>query len=184
MLKKVFFSFLQKKFLFYKYPFYNSSVFKKCGKYVVLDFVKIVNPENVAFGDYVYINNFTVLNGLGGLEIGNNVIVGPYVQIYTANHNYENAEFLPYDEKAILKPVRIEDHVWIGGNVVIVPGVTIGEGAVVGAGSVVTKDVPPLAVVGGNPAEIIKFRNKEHYFQLKDEKKFYLRYKFGEILKK
>ena len=69
--------------------------------------------------------------------------------------------------------ITIKDFVWLGANVTIVPGITIGEGAVVGAGSVVTKDVPDCAVVGGNPAKILKYRNKEKFYDLKKQGKYY-----------
>lgn len=66
---------------------------------------------------------------------------------------------------------------WIGADVTILPGVTIGEGAVIGACSCVTKDVPPLAIMGGCPAKVIKYRNDKEYFKLKEEGKIYLTYK-------
>lgn len=79
---------------------------------------------------------------------------------------------LPYGTKYINKPVIIEDNVWIGSDVIIIPGVTIHEGAIIGIGSVVTKDVPSCAVVGGNPAKIIKYRDKEQYEKLKRNERF------------
>ena len=66
----------------------------------------------------------------------------------------------------------IGDCVWFGNKVTVLGGVTIGEGAIIAAGAVVTKDVPPLAIVGGNPAKVIKYRNADHYFKLKAEGKF------------
>ena len=94
--------------------------------------------------------------------------------IFSSNHNYYSPEALPYDKKTICSPVKIEDNVWIGARACIVPGITIGEGAVVAMGSVVTKNVPPCAVVGGNPAKIIKYRDIEKYNQLKSVNKFTL----------
>jgi acetyltransferase-like isoleucine patch superfamily enzyme len=87
--------------------------------------------------------------------------------------NYESEKAIPYDDTNILKPVVIEDFVWFGSNVTIVPGVTIGEGAVVGAGAVVTRDVPKHAVVGGNPAQVIKYRDALRFERLKRERKFH-----------
>ena len=112
----------------------------------------------------------------GGLSIGSGVIISRGVEIWTSNHNYNSDDLcsLPYDKRFILKPVSIGDNAWIGSRVTIIPGVTIGEGAVIGAGAVVTHDVPPLAVVGGNPAQVIKYRNKETYEKLKQENKVYL----------
>ena len=74
----------------------------------------------------------------------------------------------------MLKPVNIGNNVWIGSRVTIIPGVSIGEGAVIGAGAVVAHDIPPLAVVGGNPAKVIKYRNREVYEKLKTNGKIYL----------
>lgn len=78
---------------------------------------------------------------------------------------------IPYDKTYIKKNVKIGDCVWLGNRVMIMGGVNIGEGAIVAAGSVVTKDVPPLAIVGGNPAKVIKYRNEEHYYRLKSQGK-------------
>ena len=92
--------------------------------------------------------------------------------IITQNHNYEGSK-IPYDETYITKEVIIEDNVWLGNRVLITGSVTIGEGAIVAAGSVVCKDVPPFAIVGGNPASIIKYRNIEHYNLLKEKGLFH-----------
>ena len=90
---------------------------------------------------------------------------------------YENAEMLPYDDYYILKPVTLEKNVWIGANVSICPGVRVGEGAVIALGSVVTKDVPKYSIIGGNPAKILKMRDKEQYNKLNQNKMHYLRLK-------
>lgn len=96
----------------------------------------------------------------GPVTIGDNVMMGPECWIYTQNHATADItrpmrEQGPQPER----PVVIGDDVWIGGRVTILPGVTIGSGVIIGAGSVVTKDVPDYAVVGGNPAKILKMRN-------------------------
>lgn len=115
----------------------------------------------------------TVIECSGSVEIGKYLHVGKGLTIFSSNHKYDNSETIPYDKKSINKKVIIKDFVWLGANVTIVPGVTIGQGAVVGAGSVVTKDVPEYAVVGGNPAKVLKFRNKEQFLKLYNEKKFF-----------
>jgi maltose O-acetyltransferase len=96
------------------------------------------------------------------LKVGKDVMMGPYVIIVGENHNYSDLE-LPMRLQGYTKfpPVRIEDDVWIGARVIILPGLTIGKGAIIGAGAVVTKDVPPYAICGGNPARIIKYRTAE-----------------------
>ena len=112
-------------------------------------------------------------------EFGNpkNIFLADCIDIRTANHYYDGDDLnmLPFDEKVIVKPVVIKENVWIGSHCLILPGVEIGEGAVVGAGSVVTKNVPALAVVGGAPAKVIKWRNEEQYNILKDKDKTYMR---------
>ena len=79
---------------------------------------------------------------------------------------------IPYGNDDVLREVVIGNWVWCGANVTIVPGVHIGDGAVIGSGAVVTKDVPECAVVGGNPAKVIKYRDKDHFYKLKSEGKF------------
>lgn len=136
----------------------------------------ISSSNKLSVGSNTWIGENFFAKCEGGLSIGSGVIISRGVEIWTANHNYDSKDLksLPYDSRFVLKPVNIGDNVWIGSRVVIIPGVSIGEGAVVGAGAVVTRDVPPLAVVGGNPAEVIKYRDKEIYERLKQENKVYL----------
>jgi acetyltransferase-like isoleucine patch superfamily enzyme len=91
----------------------------------------------------------------------------------TSNHNYDNGKAIPYDDTYINKNITIEDNVWLGNRVIILGGVRVGEGAIIQAGAVITKDVPKYAIVGGNPAQIFKYRDIEHYEKLKKENKFH-----------
>lgn len=136
----------------------------------------ISSLHKVSVGDNTWIGENFYAKCEGGLTIGSGVIISRGVEIWTANHNYDSEDLvsLPYDRRFVLKPVNIDDNVWIGSRVTIIPGISIGEGAVIGAGAVVTHDVPPLAVVGGNPATIIKYRNQEVYNKLKQEGRIYL----------
>lgn len=95
----------------------------------------------------------------GRVIIGDDVMMGPQCWIYTQNHAFSSLD-KPMREQGPQKerPVRIGNDVWIGGRVTILPGVNIGNGVIIGAGSVVTKDVEDYAVVGGNPAKILKYR--------------------------
>ena len=104
----------------------------------------------LTIGDYSRINRSCLLDARGPLRIGNNVSVSGEVAIITTQHRPEDPDF-----RVESRPVVIEDHAWIGMRAMIMPGVTVGRGAVVAAGSVVTKDVPPLTVVGGVPAKPI-----------------------------
>ncbi len=88
------------------------------------------------------------------MTIGSLVLVGPNAQIYTASHPLDAGKRRQGVEFG--KPIIIGDDVWIGGSAVICPGVTIGEKSIIAAGAVVTKDVPPFAIVGGNPARVIR----------------------------
>lgn len=93
--------------------------------------------------------------------------------IITQNHNYDKGKALPYDFTYIYKEVVIEQCVWFGNRVIVVGNVHIGEGAIIAADSVVTKDVPKYAIVGGNPAKVIKYRDVEHYEKLKSQKAYH-----------
>lgn len=91
--------------------------------------------------------------------IGNDVVMGPEVVIMTTAHAFEDPEKPIRRQGALpIQPVRIGNDVWIGTRVTIMPGLTLGDGCVIGAGSVVTRDVPPLAIVAGNPARVIRQR--------------------------
>ena len=111
--------------------------------------------------------------GQGTLTIGDNFHSGGDLLIVTSNHNFSSGSALPYDATHIVKPVSIADNVWIGERVTILPGVSIGEGAIVQAGSVVVRDVEPLAIVGGSPAQKFHERDSEHYHSLKSQSKFH-----------
>lgn len=128
--------------------------------------------ENVHIGDNVNFNGGKII-GKGELRIGRYFHSGQDVTFITENHNYDNGDAIPYDSKRIKKLIKIKDFVWLGHGVIVLPGITIGEGAVVGAGSVVTKDVPDYAVVGGNPAKVLKYRNIESYNHLKKGEYFF-----------
>lgn len=110
--------------------------------------------ENIHIGENFFANfNLTVLDE-AEVRIGDNAFIGPNVSIYTACHPLDAAERNKQTEWAL--PVTIGNNVWLGGNVTIVPGVTIGDNCVIGAGSVVTRDIPSNTVAAGNPARVIK----------------------------
>lgn len=139
--------------------------------------IKIVNPQNVTLNNNIYIGPEAWISAHANVEFESGVIVGPRLKVYTANHNYLSEISIPYDGVTVLKEVKVGKNTWIGGDVIILPGVKIGEGVVVGGGSVVTKNVPDYAIIGGNPAKVIKYRDIELYNKLKNEDKIYLRLK-------
>lgn len=97
----------------------------------------------------------------GEVIIKDGVMIGPRCIIYTRNHRFDDIHIPMFKQGfSETKPVTIEDDVWIGARVIILPGVTVGKGSIVGAGSVVTKDVPEYAIVAGNPAKVIQYRGQ------------------------
>lgn len=127
-------------------------------------------PET-SVGDFCNFNGMEI-SGNGVVLIGSYFHSGVECMMITQNHNYEGSR-IPYDDTYIKKRIIIGDCVWLGNRVTIVGDVNIGDGAIVAAGSVVCKDVPSCAIVGGNPAKIIKYRDIDHFEKLKKEKKFF-----------
>lgn len=108
--------------------------------------------RNTRIGANCFIQQGCTFFDRGGIIIGDGVMIGPKVNLITLNH-----DLTPGSRAAtICRPIILEDDVWIGVNATILPGITVGRSAVVAAGSVVTKDVPAYAVVGGNPARILR----------------------------
>ena len=120
-----------------------------------------------------HLKSDTLIECSGGIKIGKYFHTGRGLTIFTTNHNYESTLKIPYDNLDIAKNVEIKDFVWFGANVTIVPGVEIGEGSIVGAGAVVTKNGPNCAIVGGNPAQILKYRDEDLFYKLKKQKKYF-----------
>lgn len=125
----------------------------------------------VSFGNNCNFNGMRVL-GNGEVHFGDNFHSGIECMIITQNHNFDHGTAIPYDDTYELKKIVIEDNVWFGNRVTVVGNLTIGEGAIIAAGAVVTKDVPKCAIVGGNPARVLKYRDIEHYETLKAQGKF------------
>jgi chloramphenicol O-acetyltransferase type B len=121
---------------------------------------------------HVNFNGMRII-GKGKCTIGSYFHSGQECLIITGIHNYDYGQTIPYDDTEITKDVNIENFVWLGSRVTILPGVTIGEGAIVQAGSVVVSNVPRCAIVGGSPAKVFKYRNIDHFEKLKALKKFH-----------
>ena len=116
--------------------------------------VWIERGTELTIGNDFYANTGLTLLDSGGITIGDNVLVGPNVNIYTNNHPLDADERRTGVE--IYQPVVIGNDVWIGGNATLCPGITIGDRAVIAAGAVVTKNVEADSLVGGNPARLIR----------------------------
>lgn len=109
--------------------------------------------ENIRLGRNVFINQNCTMYDLGGIDIGDDVMIGPNVSLITSGHPLEPSQRRAF---VIAKPIVIERNVWIAAGATIIGGVTIGENSVVAAGSVITRDVRANSLVGGNPARIIR----------------------------
>lgn len=116
--------------------------------------VDIRSPYRISIGSYSNINKQVVLDGRGKmLKIGNSVDIAQDTSIWTMQHDYNSPSFISVEGSVV-----IEDYVWIASRSTILPNVTIHRGAIVACGAVVTKDVPPLAIVAGVPAKVIGWR--------------------------
>lgn len=153
------FSAVHEKLIFYFKALFLKLRLKRCfmdikvrGKFT------IYHPDSLSIGKSVAINDNFWVDAKGGVEIGDNVLIGPYVIIHSANHKFTLRSVPIREQKHTLSKVSIEEGVWIGARVTILPGVVIGQGAIIAAGAVVNHDVAPYTIVGGVPAEYISDR--------------------------
>ncbi|TRX39485.1 acyltransferase [Flavobacterium restrictum] len=116
---------------------------------------KIVIGNNVGIGEFAY------LGGAGGLEIGDECIVGQYWSCHPENHNYKDTTIAIRQQGVSRKGIKIGKNCWIGSKVTILDGVQIGNGSIIAAGSVVTKSFPDNSILGGVPAQLLKNKNHE-----------------------
>lgn len=121
--------------------------------------------RNIHIGSNVSVNMNCTFVDCNQITIGNNILISSNVQLYTSTHPVEMAERLTPDWEetsgayfcaTYAKPITIEDSAWLGGGVIVLPGVTIGRGSVIGAGSVVTRSIPPNVVAAGNPCRVLR----------------------------
>lgn len=134
--------------------------FKKTGNNIMLSRNgQFKRPEEITFGNNVFINNSFYISARN-LNFGSDIMIGPRLIIECDNHIYDQVGSSMFKNKndRNIGFVNIENDVWIGANVVILPNVTVGEGCIVGAGSVITKPLPPYTICVGNPCRPIKIR--------------------------
>jgi acetyltransferase-like isoleucine patch superfamily enzyme len=123
---------------------------------VIYSGAEIRAPWRVSVGDFASIGNNVVLDGRGGIRIGNSVNISSEVMLWTAQHDYRTRDF-----QTVLGPIAVEDYVWLGPRVIVLPGVTIGKGCVVAAAAVVTRDTEPFGVYAGVPATRVAERPRD-----------------------
>lgn len=133
---------------------------------------EIRHPENLIIGYRTAINGDCFINALGGVIIGKYCHIAKGLTIYSHNHNWKSEHYIPYDSIKNIRPVKIGDCVWIGANVTIAPGAEIENGVIISTGSVVFGKIPKCAIIRGNPAQIIGYRDLTIYNKLEMEEKF------------
>lgn len=135
---------------------YLSIQLQSCGSNLRLQFpIHLLQPNLIEIGDEVSVAAYVHIWGGGGVKIGDRVMIGSHTAITSITHDYTVERMY---RTIVAHPIVIEDDVWIGTHAVILPGVTIGKGAVIGAGCIVTKNVPPRAIVTGVPGRTLKLR--------------------------
>jgi chloramphenicol O-acetyltransferase type B len=117
-----------------------------------------VFTRETTVGAYCHFNGIRVIGG-GRFVVGDYFHSGDGILVLTQNHNWKSPETLPYDSADQLRDVTIGDYVWMGSRSILLPGATLGSGCIVQAGAVVSGAVPENAVVGGNPAKVLKYRD-------------------------
>lgn len=149
-----------------RFSFGSKRIRAFCGKLILRDCGTNVNIEKGAhFSSEMSLGNNSGI-GINAqiapyVSIGNDVMMGPECMMYTVNHGMERTDVPMWRQNFTKpKPIVIEDDVWIGSRVIILPGVHVGKGSVIGAGAVVTKSIEPYSVVGGNPAKLIRKRDR------------------------
>jgi len=151
--------------------FVHKVLLKKLGSFILIyPGVHLTHTYGISFGKHCSINSGAILDGRGGITIGDCVMIGPHSYIASSSHTYDNTSIPMTSRGHFMKPVTIKNDVWIGANTTILGGVTIGKGVIVGAGAVVTKDVPDYTIVGGVPAKEIGFRGKRKVVKLAQTK--------------
>ncbi|MHA1696341.1 MAG: acyltransferase, partial [Candidatus Helarchaeota archaeon] len=130
-----------------------------CGKSVLIsNNVKIIKPEKIYIGNRVKITDNCILDGSGGVIIGDDSMIGIHSMILTNMHRFDQKDVSIRDQGSTYKPVKIGKDVWLGARTIVLPGVIIGNHSIIGANSVVSKSIPENSIAVGSPAKIIKKR--------------------------
>jgi acetyltransferase-like isoleucine patch superfamily enzyme len=133
--------------------------FKRLQSVKISDGVQFWFPYRISMGKNSSVNQGTIIDGYGKVNIGDNVRIGPYVVINSCDHKFEDLNIPIAEQGYVVGEVNIEDDVWIGSHVVVNKDVKIGKGCVIGSGAVVVSNLEPYGVYAGVPAKLIRKRN-------------------------
>lgn len=134
--------------------------------------ISIGNPQNTYFGEAVSIQQGFSSRGLGKLIVGSHVHIGENVTIGTSDFHFDRSDVLPGSPQMFSGDITIGDCTWIGDHVLVMPCVSIGEGAILAAGAVITEDIPPLSIVSGSPAKVVRKRESAYYEFLRKQSRY------------
>ena len=140
--------------------FYNRYLKRGAADLTILPGAILEHPQQVEFGRKCTVGRNSILDGMGGLSVGDSAGIGPMVFVHTANHEYEDRSKPFLEQGHVLKPVVIEADAWLAARVTVLPGTHVGRGAVIMAGAVISGPIKPYAICGGNPARPIGSRGQ------------------------
>ena len=146
----------------------NNCIFKGGGT--------IFHPENIVIEDNVQIGENYFLMGIGGIEILEGTIISRNVCIHSGNHDFKSSDMIPYNSNYLKEKIVIGKGVWIGQNVNILPGISIGDGAIIGMGTTVSKNVEPYQIIVGTGQRSIGYRDKNNFEKGLKKSNFYGKY--------
>ena len=132
----------------------------------------LVEPRRLRIGAGTVLNGDCYINAQGGVSIGRYCHIAKGLTVLSSNHNFRSQISIPYDCNDVLKAVNIGEAVWIGANVSISPGSRIGDGAILALGAVVRGEVPACAIVAGNPAQVVGWRDRDLFQHLQKKGAF------------
>lgn len=147
-------------------PFFSGNAHGlRCGREAFIsDGAKIIvgngsgKTGKLTIGDRLFMNHYAILDCHFEITMGDNILIGPHAYVGDFDHDVSLENGSQMGRGLVGAPVRIGNYVWIGAHAAVLKGVTVGDGAVIAVGAVVTRDVPAMAIVGGIPARVIKFR--------------------------
>jgi len=153
---------------------FQKSKFKSLGENVLFKAGgTIYHPENLSIGDHVRIGDNCFIMAIGGVDIADGSVISRNVCIHSGNHDYKSTKVMPYDQQYNTRKVIIGKAVWIGQNVNILPGITIGDGAIIGMGTTVVKDVKAGDIIGGTGQRVLGNRDMSDFEKIIEQEGYF-----------